>query len=68
MIEIKTVDDIFKYINTIKDAEELVNYINNLEQRLNKAIEFFSIFEELDCVINGRTIKKGLNILRGEDK
>lgn len=44
------------------------DYVNQLKNNQN-AIKYFEIFKELDsCIINGRMVEKGLNILKGNEK
>ena len=55
--------DIFKIIN------EIENQFQQKESIIKEAIEYMQIFVDFDeCLINGKSFQKAIDILRGNDK
>ena len=57
----------------IEDLKEQVEYQDLWREeylsRINKAIEYMQIFVDFDeCLINGKSFRKAIDILRGSDK
>lgn len=53
-----------KYIDEKRKADDLFDYINRLEERINKAIEYINMYDEFIPKVK---INELLNILKGEE-
>ena len=58
-------------IELISEEIELLDYINDLQQRIEKAVEelqeLYNLYKDDDCYTIGDKLENALNILKGDD-
>lgn len=51
---------------TAPEYSDLRDYITNLENRIDKALDYLEIFVEVDTLLKGDMVQPAINILKGD--
>lgn len=58
----------YPLVLSVKEQKILLDYITNLQDRIDKALDYLEIFVEVDTLLKGDMVQPAINMLKGDDR